>query len=243
MIDITFNEAFADTLHKHLKTPVIALQFDLQIGSLHRLNNALDPFWQLKAKHDSNSTAAQLVAAAHQQLARLRKSTDAGEAVRVWWSDSADDTLGFLWLCDRLKDQQLNVTHIKVPLTVANYQNRDVLKRFATLGDIDSDAVNAYLDTAKNLSYSLRQTYSYEWRALSAANAPLRVAINGHMVGVPADFLDGALRQAMLNIKLKPVSFAKRTRIITETLTAYPIGVPAWWYRHRLAILNDRSNK
>ncbi|ANZ60566.1 DUF3658 domain-containing protein [Secundilactobacillus paracollinoides] len=241
MIDLTFNDDFADTLHQKLKVPVISLQLDLQIGNLHRLRSPLDPFWQLKAKYETNATSAQLVATIHQQLARLRKTTDAGEALRVWWSDTADDVLGLMWLCNRLADTQLPVVQVKVPLTEPNYQNRDVLMQFATLGEIDPSMLSGYLEGALPLSHSIQQTYSYRWRALASDNAPLRVNLNGHVVSVPETFYDGALQQVMLKTRLTPVSFAKRRRIVGETLSTYPIGVPGWWYAYRLDFLNDYS--
>ncbi|KJW13262.1 hypothetical protein VC81_01985 [Levilactobacillus spicheri] len=44
-MEITFNESFASNLTQALHRPVIGLPLDLQLGDLHRFENAQAPFW------------------------------------------------------------------------------------------------------------------------------------------------------------------------------------------------------
>jgi len=231
-MEITFNESFAASLAQALNKPVIGLPLDLQFGDLHRFTDAQQSFWALKAQYDAGHDTAAYTTVT-QQVAKLQAAIEAGEPLRVWWSEMPDDLSGFYWLCDQLKGKTNQLSQIKVPMTAPKMGETLGFREWATLGEIDTEEIPQYLPLAKDVSLADRRVYDYVWTGLLDENAPLRATVNGHLIGVGEDFYDGLLK-TQLN------SDWSATRTVGEVLGQFPIGVPDWWYFYRLAVLNKQ---
>ncbi len=233
-MEITFNEGFAGALQFALKQPVIGLPLELQIGDLKRFGQPAHTFWATKASYDATQSAPELYAEIQRGLDALTAAIEAGEALRVWWSETADDQLGFEWLCARLGTRKLPLTQVKVPLKQVLTTPGLHLRTYAQLDELDADTIAGLSALTQPVSLTTRKAVAYEWDALLGDNAPLRVNLNGQLVGVPADFYDALIRP-----QLK--SGRSRTRIIGETVGRYGVGVPAWWIAARVAQLRPST--
>ena len=148
--------------------------------------------------------------------------------------DPADDQLGFEWLCARLGTRKLPLTQVKVPLKQVLTTPGLHLRTYAQLDELDVDTIAGLSALTQPVSLTTRQAVAYEWDALLGDNAPLRVNLNGQLVGVPADFYDALIRP-----QLK--SGRSRTRIVGETVGRYGVGVPSWWIAARVAQLRPST--
>lgn len=83
-MEITFNESFASNLTQALHQPVIGLPLDLQLGDLHRFENAQAPFWTLKAQYDQDATSTDYFSDSIQKIKEVQAAIAAGDPLRVW---------------------------------------------------------------------------------------------------------------------------------------------------------------
>lgn len=226
-MEITFNESFASNLTQALHQPVIGLPLDLQLGDLHRFENAQAPFWTLKAQYDQDATSTDYFSDSIQKIKEVQAAIAAGDPLRVWWSETPDDLSGFYWLCDQLKGHLNQLSQVKVPMTAPKIGETLGFREWASLGEIGVDEIPQYLPTTKDVSLADRQVYEYVWANLLAENAPVRATVNGHLIGVAEAFYDDLLVRPA-GQDWSPI------RIVGETLGQYPIGVPDWWYLYRL---------
>jgi len=231
-MDIVFNESFGNALADALKQPVIGLQLDLQVGDLGRLTGESTDFWQMKARLEGTATATELAQSVQQGIGQLQAAIDRGDAIRVWWSDHPDDRLGFMWVCALMKDVPNRLTQIKVPLERVTSGSPTAFQQFVSLAEWDGDAALAFLDGATDVPASERLAISDEWAHQVAENAPLRVTVNGHTLGVPADFWD-----KLIAAEMQPNKSVIWT--IGRVLGELPVGLPDWWVRGRLAGLRQ----
>ena len=226
-MEVTFNTDLAATILVGLRLPVLNLPLELQLGDLHRLEDPQADFWAQKARYQAIGSGAPQ-AAFHRQLLQLRSVVASGDPLRIWWSDQPDDRLGMQWLCTLLQGVLSPLTQIRIPLVQARPDGQRV--ELSTLGDLTTDDLTTYLSLERPIDVDFRQAARYGWREHLAENAALRVNLNGHLLGVPENFYDDFLKA-----QWHPGRPAKRN--IAAVLKRYPVGVPAWWYRYRLAAL------
>ncbi|MFC6207185.1 DUF1835 domain-containing protein [Levilactobacillus tongjiangensis] len=231
-MDIVFNESFGNGLAGALQQPVVGLQLDLQVGDLGRLTGESTDFWQMKAQLEGTETATELAQTVQQGIGQLQAAIDRGDAIRVWWSDHPDDRLGFMWLCALMKDVSNQLTQVKVPLERATSGAPIVFQQLVSLGEWDGNAALVFLSTATDVPASERLALSEEWTQQVAENAPLRVTVNGHTLGVPVDFWD-----KLIAAEIRPNKSVIWT--IGRVLGELPVGLPDWWVRGRLAVLRQ----
>lgn len=228
-MDVTFSTTFAKSLRFTQRQPALGLQLELQIGDLTRLDDGQNPFWTLKSQYTDQS-AQQLFKDVQQQLARLQVAIANGDALRIWCSETAEDQLGFLWLCDQLKKVAVPVTQVKVPLDSACAAPTPVYQQFTGLGEMDPQQVLTGQLPETTVTLAQRQAYSCAWQSLATENAALRVALNGRPTSVPADFLDTWFLPYVH-------SELSVDEVLGQLLEVFPPGMPTWWLYSRLTNL------
>jgi len=228
-MDVTFSTTFAENLRFTQKRPALALQLELQIGDMMRLTDENNVFWMLKSRY-SDQSAQQLFEDVQRQLTQLQTAVTRREPLRIWCSETAEDQLGFMWLCDRLKTTDLVVTQVKVPLDFAVTTPLPAYHQLTGLGELDAQQVLAWQLPENAVTQAERQAVSFGWKSLVLENTALRVSLNGRPVNVPAELLDGwFLPYAQVNLPIDEV--------IGRLMATLPPGMPDWWMRSRLAIV------
>ncbi|WP_155823084.1 DUF3658 domain-containing protein [Levilactobacillus parabrevis] len=153
-----------------------------------------------------------------------------GDALRIWCSETAEDQLGFLWLCDQLKTVAVTVTQVKVPLDSACAAPTPVYQQFTGLGEMDPQQVLTGQLPEITVTLAQRQAYSCAWQSLATENAALRVALNGRTTSVPTDFLDTWFLPYVH-------SELSVDEVLGQLLEGFPPGMPTWWLYSRLTNL------
>lgn len=228
-MDVTFSTTFAKSLRFTQRQPTLGLQLDLQIGDLTRLTDRQNSFWMLKSQY-TDQPAQQLFKDVQQQLVRLQAAIANGHALRVWCSETAEDQLGFMWLCDQLKAVDVAVTQVKVPLDFAYATPIPSFQQFSRLGEMDPQQILTWQLPETTVTKAERQAFSYAWQSLATENAALRVALNGRPMSVPADFFDAWFLPYVHSALAVDAAFS-------QLLEGFPPGMPTWWLQSRLANL------
>lgn len=238
MADVVFSDYFANNLKQyyrtyHINRQVIRLPLLLGLGDIAQadLFETRRTLLKIRSAHESGSTIDGWDQAIHDGVSELDEAIGKRETLRIWWTDLPDESCGFAWLCDYLKDQLVSATFVHVPLIFKNYPFEFQLSHFEDASLFDF-VYRDCLKTEQLLSRNICLTYSYLWRDLRRDNTPLRIMINGHLMSQPINFYDRFLLSHVTS-----THFNRIASVIEKTIEEGPLGVPGWWYRHRIDYL------
>lgn len=243
MLDVTFNESLAASLHNVARLDVLALPLELQLGQLSRFDDPTDPFWPLRANalpiapaanRDLYPTDREWYVRVNESTVALDDAIAASEPLRIWVDDGADARIGLAWLCARTQQTRMAVQCVHLPNSVAVTAPPLRFMQYASMGEREPTSLAGEAKRAVTLTQPERRAWALEWDRLRSDNAPLRAVINGNVVSVPVDFYDDLLR-AVYRPGANPVA------TIGAALGAYPIGVPDWWWAHRLRVITGET--
>lgn len=158
---------------------------------------------------------------AEQNLARLLERFQAGEDLRVWYSDKPDDFCGFCWLMGQLSPLKEGCGRIyAVKLPRYEPQGKDVVLSHSGWGDLSPDEWHRYTALTEELAPLLVRHYAHLWAGLRQENAPLRAVVNNLPVSVEADFYDPFIRRAIDGMEEE----FSTGQLIGRVLGCYPLG-------------------
>ena len=177
------------------------------------------------------------------ELSRLKAYLEQGESIRIWYSDAPYSRCGFYALCPLLQTYKNEVWAVRLP----EYSiHPNAIVSYHHWGEIPEDAFAGFLQLQKKLSREELKMYSIIWSRLVEDNSPLRVLLNGELVGVPEDFYDFLIWKSLSE---SPV---KQARLIGDILGHYPVNFGDWWYAKRIdyyiglkriRVVKDSQNK
>lgn len=237
-VEITFNALFGSTLRyyyqrrnvrKKVLTLPLMLDFgDIRDGGLVKTRTSL-----LRGLHQNlrGYNVAEEVQEITDHLAFLKILIQEGETFRVWWTETAADYCGFLWLCQQLSKTGNRLNQVKMPLV---FPKRDALVQITNLGEI------IYSDIDELMSYAIQQEvpkyvqrdYGYNWRDVKDENQPIRALINEHLVSQPVTFYDQFIYQ-----QLSDGEFIELTKMIGRLALNADFGISSTWYLYRIELL------
>ena len=177
------------------------------------------------------------------ELKRLKDYLEAGEQIRVWYSEAPYSICGFYQLCSVLSQYENQIRVVKLP----QHCIRDYLIiSYKNWGEVAAEEFAGFLQYEKELSREELRLYSSLWSELKEDNSPLRAVVNGMVTGVPEDFYDFLIWK---RITEKP---EKEARMIGDILGKYPVNIGDWWYAKRIndfiaqgkiRVVQDSENK
>lgn len=159
------------------------------------------------------------------ELLRLKRFLDDGEAVRIWYSDAPYSRCGLYHLCRILANYENEVRAVKLPEHRVREKSITVYQNW---GEIAAEEFAGFLSCETILSKEETRLYAISWSELVEDNSPLRAVVNGRVLGVPEDFYDFQIWSRLTN---EPV---KEARLIGGILGYFRVSVGDWWYAGRI---------
>lgn len=159
------------------------------------------------------------------ELNRLKDYIDKGEELRIWYCDSPYSLCGFYFLCDFMKGCTNQINVVKLPEYIVR---ENCIVSYQNWGEVPAEEISYFLKFEKQLLIEERWMYEIKWSELVNENMPLRVNINGHIIGVTDEFYDFLIWKKLTH---KPIIQA---RLIGNILGNYPLSVWDWWYALRI---------
>lgn len=120
-------------------------------------------------------------------LKALRKLAEAGKTFRIWYSSSAMEMCGFYYLCNVMKDYDVDVYAVELPQV---FTIGDKSKHIASWGMAHTYEFGYLAENQRLLSKSELKYRASLWQALVEENAPLRAVVSNVLMSVPAEFYD-----------------------------------------------------
>lgn len=160
-----------------------------------------------------------------QELHRLQKFLDDGEAIRIWYSDAPYSRCGFYNLCHLLMKCENEIHVVKLPEHVVLENN---ITSYQNWNEVAAEEFAGFLPYEKKLSQEEVRLYASLWSDLMEDNSPLRAVVNGKVLSVPEDFYDFLIFRRLTD---EPI---KEARLLGNILGHSQISVGDWWYAKRI---------
>ena len=164
-----------------------------------------------------------------QELKRLKTYLEAGESIRIWYSNAPYSQCGLYYVCHVLchvwHKYQDKVHVVRLPEYVVKER---LTFSYQNWGEVAPEEFIEFLPDEKKLLQNEVNGYAILWSELVTDRSPLRAMVNGKIVGVPEDFYDSFIFK---KISKNPTT---ECRVIGDILGCYPIGIWDWWYAKRI---------
>ncbi|MBQ9142179.1 MAG: DUF1835 domain-containing protein [Lachnospiraceae bacterium] len=123
-------------------------------------------------------------------LKALRKLAEAGKSFRVWYGSNAMEMSGFYYICNVLKDYDVDVYVVELPQV---FTIGDKSKHISSWGMAHTYEFGYLVENQRPLQKHEIEYRAFLWQELVEENAPLRAVISNVLTSVPADFYDGII--------------------------------------------------
>ena len=172
-----------------------------------------------------NEKETQDYADSYMQMQKLKIYLEAGESIRIWYSDAPYSRCGLYHLCNILNCYENEIYLVKLPEYVVHGKTICFYKNW---GEVAAEEFAGFLSGERIVSKEELRMYSSLWNELVEDNSPLRAIVNGKMIGVPEDFYDFMI---LNRITTKPI---KECRLIGDIIGHNQASIGDWWYAKRI---------
>ena len=172
-----------------------------------------------------NEKETQDYADSYMQMQKLKIYLEAGESIRIWYSDAPYSRCGLYHLCNILNCYENEIRLIKLPEYVVHGKTIGFYKNW---GEVAAEEFAGFLSGERIVSKEEFRMYASLWNELVEDNSPLRAIVNGKMIGVPEDFYDFMI---LNRITTKPI---KECRLIGDIIGHNQASIGDWWYAKRI---------
>lgn len=172
-----------------------------------------------------NEKETQDYADSYMQMQKLKIYLEAGESIRIWYSDAPYSRCGLYHLCNILNCYENEIYLVKLPEYVVHGKTMCFYKNW---GEVAAEEFAGFLSGERIVSKEELRMYASLWNELVEDNSPLRAIVNGKMIGVPEDFYDFMI---LNRITTKPI---KECRLIGDIIGHNQASIGDWWYAKRI---------
>lgn len=166
-------------------------------------------------------------------LAELKRRSESGEPVRIWYDFTPDGMCGLYFTAAQLKKAAGRVSTVCLPLW--EYRGGNAVLH-TSWSEMAPEQFGGCLSLEKELPPSVRAYFARQWEILQTENAPLRAVVNGHLHSVDERFYDGFIRAAI------PEGDFVMGNLIGSVLVRYQLRVSSWLVARRIrAMVGDGS--
>lgn len=142
-------------------------------------------------------------------LTRLQAAKATLEPVRMWiYTGDPAEMCALYFVCYLMVDTRTPLSSVCIPTEI---EKDDHLVSYRNTGEIIPEELGKYTKYEAPISELRRKVYANIWSGLARENAPLRVIINGRIIGVPKDFYDFMLRANMPEGEFKVAGLIGKT--------------------------------
>lgn len=172
-----------------------------------------------------NEKETQDYADSYMQMQKLKIYLEAGESIRIWYSDAPYSRCGLYHLCNILHCYENEIHLVELPEYVVHGKTICFYKNW---GEVAAEEFAGFLSGERIVSKEELRMYASLWNELVEDNSPLRAIVNGKMIGVPEDFYDFMI---LNRITTKPI---KECRLIGDIIGHNQASIGDWWYAKRI---------
>ena len=193
--------------------------------------NALEGLYSVYPNGEGRQAAKEILKRANENLKSIRERLSAGEAIRIWYSNQADDMCGMYWFMDQIKQWEEHngqVLLVKLPEWEIDKKGSLVWKN--SWSEVAPEEWSSYISLQKTANPVFILSCAFRWKELQAESAPLRAVLNGHLLSMSEKLYDEFI---VNEIEAEAEEF-QEAMIIGRVLGKYRLGIGDGWIAYRI---------
>ncbi len=112
--------------------------------------------------------------------------------IRIWLSDEMNEMCGFLFVCDLLKEKNINICLVKMPKEI---KTENGYKRYAGFFEVSPEEIFNFIKYEKVLKREELNKNSSKWQKLKNENTELRILENDKVLSANMNYYDDIIRK------------------------------------------------
>lgn len=193
--------------------------------------HTLEHLYSLYPNGEGHKAAKEILKTANENLKTVKERIEAGESLRIWYSNQPDEMCGLYWFMGQLNQWKVHdekVYIVKLPEWEANKKGNIIQK--ICWAEVAPEEWHRYLVLQKPALMVFRQSCASHWQDLQGENAPLRAMLNGQLVSVSEKFYDDFILREIA----PEVEKFQEVKIIGSVLSKYQLGISDSWVALRI---------
>ena len=139
---------------------------------------------------------------------------------------------GLYYICKLLEEISVEISVVKLP----EYTKvDDVVVLYQSCEEITPEQFSTLIKYERRISEIEIKMSSNRWMELVEDNSPLRIVLNGRLIGVAENFYDNLIYK---NIGYEPI---EEIRLIGNIIGRYQLGIKDWWYASRIEYMIENN--
>lgn len=168
------------------------------------------------------AVAQNMLRRAGDHMRMVRERAEAGDPIRIWYSDQPDEMCGLYWCMEQLSKWKIHHEQIfTVELPKWEEDEHGNIMQKSSWSDLSPGEWHRYPRLQKNVSSIFKQSCASHWNELQRENAPLRAVLNGRLVSAPETLYDDFI---VREIAAEEMEF-QEAMIIGRVLGKYQLGI------------------
>lgn len=209
----------------------------LSIGSISEIKlgserqKVLEELYSIFPYDHSRQVSQKLLEKAEADLKTVYKRVEAGEDLRIWYSNHPDELCGLYWFITQLSpiiEDSGKIFLIKLPDWETDEKGHT--KRKVSLGEVAPGEWSKYLKFQEILPPRDCKFLKSKWQTLQMENASLRAVLNGQLMSVSDTIYDSYIIDEIVQEKEK----FQEAVIIGRVLEKYQLGISDYWIALRI---------
>jgi hypothetical protein len=192
---------------------------------------ALEHLCSIYPKDAGREAASSMLKRANGHFKKARERAEAGESLRIWYSNEPDELCGLYWFMEQLSRWEVpdkQVSMVKLPEWEADEEGK--ITRKGSWGEVTPEDWHRYLALEELVLPAFTQSCASDWQALQGENTPLRATLNGQLVSVPESLYDDFI---LREIAAEGQVF-REAMIVGRVLGKYKLGIGDAWVALRI---------
>lgn len=180
---------------------------------------------------EGRQAAEEILKRTNEALKTVRERAEAGEALRIWYSNQPDEMCGLYWFMGQLDQWKVhggNVLIVRLPDWETDKKENIVRKN--SWSEVAPEEWHRYLALQKPVLPVFIQSCASHWQELQAENASLRAMLNGQLVSTSEKLYDDFI---LREIAAEGEEF-QEAMIIGRVLGKYQLGISDSWVAFRI---------
>lgn len=218
------------------KQDIMCFPLALSIGSIAEKTIGSEREKVLKMLMSTYTTmekeeVSRILASARHSLEQLLNRAKNGESIRIWTSNMPDEACGYYWIMEQLQQigfQNLDITCVRLPKFNISWNN--VVEEYSGWGEVQPHQWGKLALKGEKLPVNYMYGLSNRWKRLRKENMPLRLVLNGQLVGAPETIYDSYI---LRELDSQDSEFME-SHVICNVLGKYALGISDAWVAHRI---------
>lgn len=231
MVNIIFNEQIRMPDSYDL---ILCFPDDLSIGNILEDSMSMQRIHYIKETYElfplECSNRFNAVKKMNESMHDLIEYCQAGQSIRIWYSNQPQEYCGMCWLLSELRKRTIKLPFISVVKLPDVVESEENITTYTSWAEVNDAEYSKFSSLEKVALPSFIHSMILKWDELKNENCQLRTVINSTLQNVPENFYDSLIERELEQMDNE----FNETELIGNVLGKYQLKISDTWIALRI---------